>query len=227
MTSKNGKKTTETFKCSLCHKRYKIEQAFKNHLSDCPVGNRLLYLEDDPRPFQIWRLVNPKVEDFFDERMKFANSKNFMHILNFCLKCDEDNWQFIVDYAAWLINNNITMYDWTNIEYYHKFVKLHLLRENPKDALERSLQYIIDNDLVGNFFATVSVKKFILWMETGDISPWMIFICPESEKLIERMDAYEHEEFLRVVNIDRWEFIMGRYTRTFGRLRETMEGVTI
>lgn len=215
-------KTTRQTTCEYCKETFKNKTVLKQHLKECP-GRAQTF----KTAFDIWLDCNiaTKSKRTYND---FKGTIYFSMLTNFVEKAENLKYQFILEYTKWLYSNGIKMTFWLNPHNYEAFLKTYVNTENPRDAVSRSLELIIEIGYYGRFFKEIPVSQFITYLETGKISPWLIMTYPKINDIIERMTEEQAIWFLSVVNMDRWTVKVGnKYPKTYADLKQILKDKTI
>jgi hypothetical protein len=95
-------------------------------------------------------------------------------------------------YTDYLIKGRTCIDDWAKDSVYEEFVRNLNKAETPMDALNRNLLLMEEWGLSNNedwrdFFRKIPPSLAALWIRSGRISPWMLFLAPSSRDLLIRM----------------------------------------
>ena len=109
-----------------------------------------------------------------------------------------------------VIKNNKKIDYWCKDEVYQEFLSLHLRKENVKDALERSLNTMVEwaeeNDSVFNhYFLYASSNRIVHHITTGRISAWVIFNSASGIETMDKLNAEQIEIIYPSIEPDFWK----------------------
>ena len=109
-----------------------------------------------------------------------------------------------------VIKNNKKIDYWCKDEVYQEFLSLHLRQENVKDALERSLNTMVEwaeeNDSVFNhYFLYASSNRIVHHITTGRISAWVIFNSASGIETMDKLNAEQIEIIYPSIEPDFWK----------------------
>lgn len=114
------------------------------------------------------------------------------------------------DYVVWLCQKRVPASAWgdkTLIERYKK--EIHVRGEAMKRmalSLEAAMIWCLERDLpITEFFSKFPTNDFLLWLESGKMSPWFILTAPNRDVLIERLTDAQIRKMLQHINMDYWE----------------------
>ena len=106
----------------------------------------------------------------------------------------------LVDFVDFLIDFGVKLDDWTKNEAYVLWIKQYVRKESYDVALERSIKFMEKwsrntNEHWTDFFRLANTNELAYWIQTGRISPWVIFSCNSGK---ERLGTFEGDH-LRIV----------------------------
>ena len=109
-----------------------------------------------------------------------------------------------------VIKNSKKIDYWCRDEVYQEFLSLHLRKENVKDALERSLNTMVEwaeeNDSVFNhYFLYASSNRIVHHITTGRISAWVIFNSASGIETMDKLNAEQIEIIYPSIEPDFWK----------------------
>lgn len=224
MTQKKSSNISEKHICDFCGRKVARVQTLAKHLEACPKREKFLRrsTEVGKLAFDIWAAMykNPDIE-------KFERSNLYPSMVNFVEHCLANNYHLIYEFGVWLIQNKVHMAKWTKPETFSQFIGLFILQETPRNAIIRSIDYIIGLGKYGEFFKTHECGKIILSLENGKLSPWMLFVTHNPEDFLGRLNDHQVQYFQKVVNMDIWPKKVERFKKTVETLREELKGIEI
>lgn len=219
---KRSSLNSESYVCEFCKAKYKRIKAYNNHLEECQILLRLMEMEDEPILYFIWKKVSYQRKTEFEEKVKFAKTSYYKSISEFIKSAKRVRWNFLQEYIEWLINNNVKFSMWKNYLQYSKFLKSFIMMELPRDAIERSIKYIGEQGKFGKYFKTEHVERFLLDIEAGSISPWLVLLYDKNDDLFNRMDVSQFYRFQKTVKPEVWSSKIGRMQKSTEALRSEL-----
>ena len=226
MTRKKSLTNTKKYTCKHCGKSFAKEKTLETH--PCKIRDRVALRSEKyvEIAFALWKSI---VNGVYTKKTidNFERDSTYTAFTEFVKYAQEQNYLFIFEFGIWLLKNKVVERNWYKSEIYHQFLKQHLLTENPRQAVIRSIDYISNIYEIGNFFKTCQVGKILTYIETGRISPWLIFLSDNSDEFLSRLENEKLTYFTKLVNIDVWQSRMRRYEKTMSSLKEDLKGVKI
>lgn len=180
-------------RCGFCEKAFRNEPAFMVHLC---VGKQ----RDQERDEKHVRLGLQVFRKFFDYHYRksdktwtdFIKSRyynDFIKVGRFISTMNVVNAPQFVDF---LVKSNLPINKWTSPTVYETYLVQLASRESPDAAVSRNVSLMqlwavqTGNDWT-EFFYKVSPAQATLWVTTGRISPWMVYICNTAKHLLSRL----------------------------------------
>lgn len=222
------------FDCPFCDKTYKTENGLLKH--KCEKRDR--YNDRDSRQVRtglnIWlqfmETYHIQIKQKVDPMMQFIKSKYFNDFYNFAVYVIENQILHKDDFITEVLTSGKPSYEWRSPQVYKDWVLKVTRNEHPLTGLERSISSIQEWSVsTGNdwtdFFELVSTDRALLWIETGQISPWFIYIAPKEsgDKLLTRFSPEEGKYLMDYLNPLVWTPLTIRYKNDVHELRELLK----
>lgn len=226
MYRKKSQINTKKYTCEYCEKSFTRENTLLTH--KCMQRDRY-HTRDETHvkiAYSLWKSMNSLPEQYKTIEY-FEKNKTYKMLTEFAKFAEDSNYLFIYEYGSWLIKNKVIERNWYKLEIYQQFLKQYLLTENPRDAVLRSVEYVSNIHEIGNFLKTCQVGKILTYIETGRISPWLIFLADNKDDFLKRLENEKMEYFFKLVNVDIWNSRMKRYSKTINSLKNDMKGINI
>lgn len=192
----------ETYCCRFCDKKFKREDTVLTH--KCIKRDR--YNDRESRQmreaFRIYMMFmefnHLAMKKTVEPLMHFIKSRYFNDFFLFAgyilstdiLKKD--------DFIKNIITSGTPVNDWCTQKTVEEWTISCIKDEHPRRGVERSISALIEwSEATGNewntFFDNCSTERAILWIESGKISPWLIYVAePESgNKLLNKFSDSE------------------------------------
>jgi hypothetical protein len=226
MNRKKSQNNTKKYTCEFCDKSFSRENTVLTH--NCMYRDRFNSRNTTHVKIahELWKKINSFPEQYKSIEY-FEKNKTYKTLTEFTKFAEESHYLFICEYGEWLITNKIVERNWYKHEIYQQFLKQYLLTEHPRDAVLRSIEYISNIHELGNFLKTCQVGKILTYIETGRISPWLIFLADNKDDFLKRLENEKLSYFIKLVNVDVWKSRMKRYSKSTNTLKEDMKGVII
>lgn len=222
------------FKCHFCDKEYKREETVLTH--KCVKRDR--YNDRDSRQMreafriylQFMKFNHFTMKKDVEPLMHFVKSKifnDFYDLAGYVLQND------ILEREGFITNIITTgkpVYEWMTNKTLEAWVQSVVRDEHPRRAIERSIPALIEwAEITGNewnsFFDNCSTERAILWIETGKISPWLIYVAPPTSgnKLLQRFSDTELEYVFRFIDPTYFQMKQIRYQAACDEIRQWLE----
>lgn len=112
-------------------------------------------------------------------------------------------------YIKYLQINNVNIKDWTDEKIYGMYLKNLFSKEDPEDAVIRTLEFIEkwsreNNKNWEDFFSEIHPIEAIRHIKTGRLSPWIILQDGIADKLFERVLDEQLIEIADIIDPTYW-----------------------
>lgn len=222
-----------TYKCHFCDKEFKREDTILTH--KCMKRDR--YNDRDSRQMreafriymQFMTFNHLSMKKAVEPLMHFIKSRyfnDFFELAEYVLQNDILNKE---DFITNIITTGKPVYEWRTHKTLEEWVQKCVRDEHPRRAVERSIPALIEwSEITGHewntFFENVSTERAILWLETGKISPWLIYIAsPDSgNKLLQRFSDSELEYAFKFIDPTYFQMKQIRYQNDCNQIRELL-----
>jgi len=211
----------QEFICEFCKKSFIREGSLVNH--SCEQKRR--WLEKDTkwsligllayqRFYQLTKAAGSKVhnkEDFLQS--KFYN--DFVKLGRFISNTNVVNPQGYIDY---LILNEIKLSKWIDELVYESYIKDLISKEGPQSGIEKSITYIAawsketENDMQ-LFYELINTNVVVNAIRSGRLSPWLIYLAPNSEVLLNRLDDSQLKLLEDILKPAVWQIRKSRFKK--------------
>lgn len=133
-------------------------------------------------------------------------------------------------YIDHVIKHAIKLKDWTKPSNYEYYLRTMLLKENPEDAVERSIEYMQTHCEekgieFSKFFSTISSIKFVDTLRSGRISPWVFFVSDEAQELLQKLDQKQLSLIAELLEPKVWNMKTRKHEKDIKELREMMRSI--
>ncbi len=126
---------------------------------------------------------------------QFVDSPYYTAFVRFGRHCHAVHCPNLAHYTRWLLKNNYKIDRWCQETYYSTWLQDYIRRENLQDALERSIQTMINyahehTDLRNgyrDYFRLVNENRICYHITSGRISPWVIYHSESGQAFLERL----------------------------------------
>ena len=145
-------------------------------------------------------------EDFVDSNyytafVRFGRHCHSIHCVNFA------------NYTQWLLKNNKKIDHWCSDALYAEWLFDYLRRESVKDALERSMETMIDymhehpeyRNGYRDYFRLVNENRICYHLSTGRISMWAVYNCESGQEFLGRLTQDQITSIMTFIDPDFWQ----------------------
>ena len=186
-----------SFKCQYCETSFKSERTIMVHV--CEPKRRWMNKDEKysrlaffayNRFYEITQAAGGKTfENFVKSKFYLGFTKFGKHIININAINPEDFCDFVV-------RNSVKLDKWCSDAVYETYIQELNRKESADRAVERSIllmeKWGKEHDRTFNvFFKEVSKPLSIHYIQSGRISPWVIFNCDSGAELIDSFSDHE------------------------------------
>ncbi|HGX4521444.1 hypothetical protein GNZ01_06085 [Escherichia coli] len=219
------KSSNQVYTCRFCDRKFKREETVNTH--KCIKRDRyedrqsrqmmeafriyMQFMELNKFPFK------KGVEPF----IAFIKSKYFNDFYNFAQYYLNNRDIINVDeFVKYLIINNKPITEWSTYKAKDEWILKTIRAEHPKEAIARSVISLVEwaenlNVQWNTFFENVSSARAIAWIESGKISPWIIWLAPKksTNKFFKKLSNSEIEYILKYIDPSYFEIKTIKYKK--------------
>lgn len=221
-TTKKGASDAPEYKCRFCDKTFKRENTLMSH--KCIKRDR--YNERESRHMReayrlyimfmdAYKLSMKKNEEPLMQFIKSRYFNDFYDFASYILSNDILNKENFIKY---IFTSGLSVYEWRTHKTLETWVIKCIRDEHPRRAITRSINALIEWEKITEnewhtFFENVSTERAIMWIETGKISPWLIYLAPKSSVslLIQRFSDSEIEYLTKYLDLNYFQILQIRY----------------
>src|ERR1017187_10443432 len=208
-------KKPEEFSCPYCEKEFTSEVYLFNH--ECEQKRRHLQIKEKVnvqafRAYEWWYKQTYGRQKTYDDFCKSSFYKALIRFGKFVTDYEIFNPMLYLDH---LVKISAKLDDWTKETLYTTYIRELNKTEAPMAALERSIKimqqwsirYGDGGDNWYEFFHKVETPLVSLWISTGKISPWLIFLAPSScvNVLLKRFTKEQNRMFTKAIDAEFWK----------------------
>lgn len=186
----------QNYKCKFCGAKFHREKTLSTHM--CIKKQRHMDINTTGsrfglRAFQrFYELTtNSKKLKTVDE---FINSPYYSSFAKFGNHLSNLRPLYVEQFIDFIIMGGVKLDDWTKDSIYYLYIENLVKKEPAISAVERSISEILewcDNNKVEfqNFFSSISPNEASHLIQTGRISPWVLYLAPKADDLRLRFNA--------------------------------------
>lgn len=220
----------EQHECKYCKKKFhKIETISKHicvkkqrHLDINTAGSRF-----GLRAFQkFYELTTQSKKPKSIE--EFINSPYYIDFAKFGNHLAALKPLYIDKYIEFVIMNGVKVKDWTKDYVYDTYVIDVIKKEPANSATDRSITEIIEwcdknKILFSDFFFSISTNEAAYLIRTGRISPWVLYLAPTGEQLMNRFNEDHGKMIGGIIDAAYWMKVFKREPDDVEYIRTLLE----
>lgn len=217
------------FVCEFCRRAFISEDKVLLHI--CEQKRR--HMQRDEKPVRLGFIA---YQQFYARRMgqktppsypNFAKNKLYGAFVRFGRQVIDLNAVNPLGFIDFLIHLEVPIDEWINPIRYETYIRELNKQETPWDAWERNFllmkQWAADNDIPWqDFFRKIEVPLAALWIASGRISPWILFVAPSAHELMQRFGAAQNDLVERSIDLNFWQLKIKLHQTEVERIREVL-----
>tara|TARA_B100001250_G_scaffold138353_1_gene118438 strand:+ start:1387 stop:2058 length:672 start_codon:yes stop_codon:yes gene_type:complete len=199
------------FTCEYCKRSFRRESTLAAHT--CEKKRRWLCRDDKQvqlgfRSFQtFYKLATGATKD--KSIREFCDSQYYGDFVKFGRYVDENKIDPADKYVEFLIRESVKLSDWYSDRVLELWIKRFLKSETVERGVERSILNMQDwaetNDGIwSDYFKNVSGNRFVHMVQTGKISPWVIYTCDSAQAIIDRLSDEQISRIAEFIDPEYW-----------------------
>jgi hypothetical protein len=216
--------------CGYCNKTFRLENSLVVHL--CPIKQR-----DISRDEKVSRMAVRVYIRFYELNAQRGKPKTWDEFIR--SRYYNDFWKvgrYICDINAvntpqfidFLIRSSLPLKEWTSPAVYETYVRELNKKESPSAAVERNIllmqQWAADTgESWTDFFRKVAPAQATMWIKSGRISPWVLYISGSAPDLFERMSPEQLGMVRGYLDPSFWEIMINRHKEDVEFLRQVLD----
>jgi hypothetical protein len=206
-----GKADEAGFTCEFCSKTYVHEKTFLTHL--CEQKRRFMD-RDLPHVMLALRVYQRFWEANYRGQHKrtyeqFSKSQFYVAIVKFARYLQNLNAVNPHGFIDFLIKTGVKLDNWHHPTVYETYIRELNKKESPDAAVTRNIMLMQEWSLTTNeewidFFRKINTNQAVLWIQTGRISPWILYAASSAGELLSRLSPEQISIVNKHVNHDFW-----------------------
>lgn len=218
-----AKKMEQNFECKFCKTKFHKESTLQTHM--CVKKRRHMDINTSGS-----RLGFRTFQRFYELHVKskkpkstddFINSPYYIDFVKFGNHLALLKPVHTEQYIDYVIMNGVKLKDWTKDFVYELYIEDLVKKEPATSATDRTITHIMEwcdknNVPFGEFFKEVSANEAAYLIKTGKISPWVLYLSPSGEALMNRFNE-DHSNMIGGV------IEPGVWMKKFKKLEEDVE----
>lgn len=229
---------SDSFECQFCNKSFKKDSTLLSH--KCVKRDR--YNNRETRAMKvaidIWhrfmdynKLTIPKKESEF---MYFIKSSVFNDFYKFSeyLTSGENEVLDPDKFIDHVIKNGIPAIRWCTESLKTEWVIQYTKAEHPTKAISRCINALLDwEQLTGyewnSFMDKCSPYTFMVWIQNGKLSPWILYATNNPHKILQRLSDSELDSIYPFIDHTIWIPKQSHYMDDVEHIRNELKGVNL
>jgi hypothetical protein len=218
------------FRCEFCKKTFVRERSFVLHM--CEKKQR--WLDRDQKFFTIAFVAFSRFYEicYKSSRKKttsdFIDSRFYTDFIKFGRHLNNINALEPEGFIEYLIRGNIKLRDWTKEHYYNEWVRNLTRKESWEKAFERNMLLIFqwsqeENKEVTSFFKEVNTNLAVKWIQTGRLSPWILYTAPSAQILFDRLNEDQLKMIEQWVDPKYWRSVFDKNLNDFLAIENALQ----
>lgn len=198
--------------CQYCGKGYVKESTLASHLCEPKRRHQQRNEKGVVIGFQAYQRFfqytqNSLKNKTYDEFAKspyygaFVKFGRYVHSLD-AVKPDR--------FIDWIVRSNKKLDRWCRDEYYAEYLQDYLKKENPQDALERTVitagKWAEETDSqVNHYFLYASTNRIVQAITNGRVSPWAIYCSSSGVEMLEKLNEEQIAYVYSWIDPEYWQ----------------------
>ncbi len=199
------------FECEFCKRAFVREKTLLTHICETKhrwldkdkIGNRLGFQSF----VQFYKKHSAsKNTKTYEEFIKSPYYSAFVKFGSYCVQVNVLN---IPRYVDWLLASQISIDNWATDSTYTTFLLEYLRKEDPLDAIARSVETTIDlaekdGILPKDVFRYGNQNRICHAITTGKISPWILYCSDSGVQFLDKLTQDHVKIVIDYINPEQW-----------------------
>jgi hypothetical protein len=203
-----------SYECAYCKKTYSKESTLTSH--SCERKRRFQQQQEIGVQwgFQSYLIFYETTQNGNRKTYEqFVDSSYYTAFVRFGRHSHSVHCPNLANFTRWLLKNNRRLDHWCSDQYYAEWLKEYLKRESVQDALERSIQCMMDYahehpDLRNgyrDYFRLVNENRICYHIASGRISPWAVYNCESGQDFLGRLNEDQVAMINDIIDPTYWQ----------------------
>lgn len=219
------RKPKPEFQCGFCDKEFAHETGLLKHTCTKKLRDQARQEKPSRMAFEVYRRfyeLNSHTAKTWDDFVVSRYFVDFYRVGRYIVDINPVNAKQFVDF---LIRSGIPVAKWVSPTVYETYIRELTKKETPDAAIERNIllmqQWAAETgNHWSDFFKLVSPIQATLWIRTGRISPWLLYIAAGAESLFLRMSDEQLKLIQGYLDPPFWQQQMDKYKEEVTFLKE-------
>lgn len=218
--------------CEFCKKQFHDEKNLINH--GCEKKRRY-FRKDDPdsrfgfiawsRFYELSQTSGSKKKKSFKE---FINSRYYTAFIKFGKHIIDINAIEPSKFIDFVIKNNLPLDRWTYEFVYEQYIRELTKKETPEQALERMILLMQQWSMQTgepwqDFFRKINTNLAIQWVQSGRISPWLLYTVDSALDMIDRCNLEQQDLIKNFAPVAQWKIKFMKNRDSVDWIKSTMK----
>ncbi len=229
MPSKNKAKPEPTgHTCGYCDKTFSRESTLQTHM--CTVKHRDLAREEKYsrmafKLFYRFYEFSTKRTKTWNEFIRNRYYNDFYKVGKYIVEINAVN---TTQFIEFLVRSSLPIKQWTSPTVYETYVRELNKKEDVNSAVERNILLMQQwatqtGHNWSEFFRKISPAQATMWIKSGRISPWVIYITDSAAGMFDRMSPEQIDMVKGYLDPGFWEIKMRNHSEEVERIRSILE----
>lgn len=207
-------KSKMSYQCKYCGRSYARESTLASH--SCERRRRFQQQQEIGVQwgFQAYLIFYNSTQSLQSRSYEnFVDSSYYTAFVRFGRHCHSIHCVNFANYTRWLLKNNKKLDHWCQEKLYNEWLFDYLRRESVQDALERSMQTMIDHmhehsefrNGYRDYFRLVNENRVCYHIVTGRVSAWAVYNCASGQDFLERLNPDQLGTVMSTIDPDYWQ----------------------
>jgi hypothetical protein len=203
-----------SYECRYCHKKFVKETTLASH-----VCERKRRFQQEKEIGVQWGFRAYLIFYEFTQSGKsktyeqFVDSPYYTAFVRFGRYCHSIYCVNLANFTLWLLKNNRKLDHWCRDDNYSEWLFDYVRRESVKDALERSLESMVEyaqehpelRNGYRDYFRLANENRICYYLITGRISPWVVYNCDTGKEFLARLNEDQVSTVAHIIDPDFWK----------------------
>lgn len=203
-----------TYQCKYCKKSFQRESTLTRHA--CERKRRFQQEREIGVQwgFQSYLIFYETTQSATRKTYEqFVDSSYYTAFVRFGRHCHSIHCPNLANFTRWLLKNNRKLDQWASEANYSEWLVDFIKRESVQDALERSVQCMINyanehpelRNGYRDYFRLVNENRICYHISTGRISPWCVFQSQSGQEFLDRLTEDQVKSIIDIVDPEYWK----------------------
>lgn len=203
-----------TYKCQYCNREFTKESTLVHHACE-----RKRRFQQESEIGVQWGLqaylifYNTMPNSGTKTYKDFVDSSYYTAFVRFGRHCHSIHCVNLANYTKWLLKNNRRLDQWCSDQFYAQWLVEYLKKESVQDALERSVQTMVDHahqhpelrNGYRDYFRLVNENRICYHIATGRISPWVVYQSDSGADFLDRLQEDQINNIIDMIDPGYWQ----------------------